>query len=432
MNNVKMPNTPPKGFKDVFGRPAWMENVVSQALVNWHHLRGYKLLRVPVIERVTSFSKDVVGSSPWPEWNIKNCICLKLENYDRDYKTVDYLDVLLIPEATVSVARWLSTYVEKEGHNIFPLKIMYYCPCFRNENIESLIDNYKLRQFDQFGIEILGTSSEYADIETILLIVEGLEHVGIARNNILVRIGDIRLLKSLAKRTRLNEATTLFCKQIMDRIAETRAKGEKVEKLKKMLYEKIYVRSIPFDVKKAWEDLADTATSYKNIHKLSALLDNSIISNLKKLSSHLDSLNVSSILDLAVVRSHEYYNSLVMEVDIHNKGINVVEIAGGGRYNRLVSPFLPKESRPIPAVGYAYGLQRICGILSKMGKDIRIEFNVRLKPAEKVVIPQSGDPVKDFKLANKYAREGKQADVYVGDFNSNLRDYVRANKAILA
>src|ERR1017187_8028201 len=138
-----------------------------------HYARGYELLRIPVLERQTSFSKEVVGSSPWPEWNPHNCITVDLNDYDRDFHIIGTLPTLLIPEGTVSVARWLSRHVANVGADkALPLKLMYGCPCFRNESIDSLRDGHKLRAFDQFGIEVIGSSSEYADVEIILSIVD--------------------------------------------------------------------------------------------------------------------------------------------------------------------------------------------------------------------------------------------------------------------
>lgn len=425
---MAIPNKPPKGFKDVFDSEAWLENVVSQALTYLHFMRGYKLLKLPIIERDTSFSKEVVGSSPWPEWNEKNCISLTLEDYDSSYQKVGTMKGLLIPEGTVSVARWLSTIVEGNDQAL-PLKIMYNCPCFRNESIETLVDGHKLRQFDQFGMEILGSSSSYADIETMLLIVNGLEHLGINRGEILVRLGDIRLFNSLAQRMGLDETDTVLCKELLDGIAEDRAKGKDISGLTDRLYQKINFQCLDPVLKTAWQDLTNISSNYRNVTRISPILEDGIISDLKEMCRHLEKLGVRSILDLAVVRSHEYYTSIVMEVDVYNDNHQVIEVAGGGRYDRLISPFTPEEHPPIPAIGYAYGLQRVCKLLKKTNNDNGIEFTMRLSPEERVVIARSGDPVRDYKLANSYIAEGKQADVFLGDNILDIDGYAKSNGA---
>jgi histidyl-tRNA synthetase len=426
-----IPNQPPKGFKDVFDNEAWLENVVSQALTNIHFMRGYKLLKLPIIERETSFSKEVVGSSPWPEWNEKNCIPLSLEDYNDSYRKVGSMKGLLIPEGTVSVARWLSTIVEETNHPL-PLKIMYNCPCFRNESIESLVDGHKLRQFDQFGMEILGSSSLYADIETMLLIVDGLDHLGIDRDEILVRLGDIRLYNSLAEKTGLDYEDTIFCKELLDQIAENRAKKEDISELRKNLYQRIGFEHLEDSLRTAWNDLTNVAANHDEISEISEILPSEHITSLKRMAEYLHELGVKSILDLAVVRSHEYYTSVVMEVDVYNENHQVIEVAGGGRYDRLISPFTPEEHPPIPAIGYAYGLQRVCKLLRKTNNDNGIEFTMRLRPEEKLVIPRSGNPAKDYRFANLCIKEGKQADVYLGDDASTIDFYAKSNGADIA
>lgn|SRR4030042_968828 len=425
---MAIPNKPPKGFKDVFDKEAWLENVVSQTLTNLHFMRGYKLLKLPIIERDTSFSEEVVGSSPWPEWNEKNCISLSLEDYDHSYQNVGTIKGLLIPEGTVSVARWLSTIIEESDYAL-PLKIMYNCPCFRNESIESLVEGHKSRQFDQFGMEILGSSSFYADIETMLLIVDGLEHLGIKRDKILVRLGDIRLFNSLAQRTNLDEKDTVLCKELLDGIAEDRAKGKDTSGLKHLLYQKIGLQHLDPDLRAAWQDLTNLSANYKDMKKISPIIDRKEISELKELGRHLDELDVHSIIDLAVVRSHEYYTSTVLEVDVYYEHYQAIEVAGGGRYDRLISPFLLKNHPPIPAIGYAYGLQRVCSLLKKTNNSGGIELTMRLNPEERVVIARSGNPVRDYKLANLHITKGKQADVFLGDNSSDIDCYAQSNGA---
>jgi histidyl-tRNA synthetase len=415
---------PPRGFTDLCGQDAWLENVVSQSLTNLHYMRGYRLLKLPVIERATSFSKEVVGSSPWPEWNERNCMALNLSDYDSQYNEIGSTRCLLIPEGTVSVARWLSTQQDR----ILPLKIMYNCQCFRNEPIDHLLDGHKLRQFDQFGIEILGTSSDYADLEAILLAVDGLVALGVSREEVLVRLSDIRLFNQMAKMTGLNEQARIECKELLDAIAETRAKRGDVGELKRTLYQRVDHGNLDGHTRSGWDALADTSATHQDLGAEFPTLDSSVISGLRRMSSRLGRLGVKSIVDLAVVRSHEYYTSTVMEVDVCRGKHHVVEIAGGGRYDRLIAPFLPGDRIPIPAVGYSYGLQRVCRLVSE-ACDTGIRLAMSLVPAGRVVVASSGDPARDFQLANTYIRQGIRADVFVGDDNEDTARYAQASKA---
>lgn len=411
---MPMPNRPPKGFYDVFDDEAWLENIVSQTLTNLHYMHGYKLLKLPIIERKSSFSKEVVGSSPWPEWNAKNCIPVAIDDYNSGYVKVGTLDGLLIPEGTVSVARWLSTLVEDQ-EDVLPLKIMYNCPCFRNESIESLIDGHKLRQFDQFGMEILGSSSFHADVETMMLIVEGLNYLGVSKGDILVRLGDVRLFSLLAVTTGLGESDTIRAKELLDRIAETRAKGDDVRGFIEQIHQLVGHEHLDSKLRTAWDDLITTSGHYSSVKNISSVLPEEQVTYLKRLSQVLEGLGIQSIIDLAVVRSHEYYTSVVMEVDVSTDNYNVIEIAGGGRYDRLISPFTADDHPPIPAIGYAYGLQRVCTLFKQSCGDAEIDLTMCLRPTDRLLIHRTVDPVSDYTRVSSFIASGKQALVYLGD-----------------
>ena len=68
----------------------------------------YDEIKIPIIEYFTSFDEDIVGKSPWPEWNSKGIFSFEIENYYDSYLEKPTVEkVLLIPEGTTSVTRWL-------------------------------------------------------------------------------------------------------------------------------------------------------------------------------------------------------------------------------------------------------------------------------------------------------------------------------------
>ena len=73
-----------------------------------------------------------------------------------------------------------------------------------------------------------------------------------------------------------------------------------------------------------------------------------------------------------LVRSHEYYTGIVYEVDLKIDDTIFVEVAGGGRYNKLISKFLAGKEYQIPAVGFAYGLERLVEFLNSCKSLIRV------------------------------------------------------------
>jgi histidyl-tRNA synthetase len=169
---------PLEGFADIYGYEKRIIEYLKWKLTEFFQLWGYEILEMPLVEKCTSFNEEIVGYSPWPEWDKKGCFYVKVDDYVDNYtESPSEKEALLIPEGTISVTRWIAEQLLKNIKNILPLKIFYITPCFRNELINKLFETKK-RQFDQVGLEILGIQSKNADIENILLIVKGLEYIG--------------------------------------------------------------------------------------------------------------------------------------------------------------------------------------------------------------------------------------------------------------
>jgi histidyl-tRNA synthetase len=72
-------------------------------------------------------------------------------------------------------------------------------------------------------------------------------------------------------------------------------------------------------------------------------------------------------IDFCTIRGQEYYTGPVFEMDIRSGSSIYPKIAGGGRYDQLMSKFLQTDSISVPAIGFAYGLERLLNVLSHEG-----------------------------------------------------------------
>ena len=61
------------------------------------------------------------------------------------------------------------------------LKVYYIIPCFRNEGIENL-SSTKRREFNQIGLEYIGSQDLDADIEAFYLCYKGLNSITNPKN----------------------------------------------------------------------------------------------------------------------------------------------------------------------------------------------------------------------------------------------------------
>jgi len=69
----------------------------------------------------------------------------------------------------------------------------------------------------------------------------------------------------------------------------------------------------------------------------------------------LDSSRVQ--LDLGLTRGMQYYTGTLFEI-YHGDGRSAMQLCGGGRYDELATVL--GGTKNVPAVGFAYGLERLC------------------------------------------------------------------------
>jgi histidyl-tRNA synthetase len=123
-------------------------------------------------------------------------------------------------------------------------------------------------------------------------------------------------------------------------------------------------------------------------------------------------------IDPSVVRGLEYYTGPVFEAELtfevkgeDGKPIRFGSVGGGGRYDGLVSRFLPE---PVPATGFSIGVSRLLSALKAIKSPI-VEAGAR--PGPVVVLAMDKDPAA---LAGYQAivadlrRAGIPAEMYLG------------------
>lgn len=374
--NPSAANTPVIGMEDIFGLPQRKFHAVSRMLESVAHRFGYDEILMPLVERASSFSESVVGQS----WDPRGCFFFDIVDYSKAFSVKeDEVPVVLIPEGTISVARWLGLQIASTPDLVFPIKIFYNTPCFRNEPIDTL-SHRKKRQFDQFGIEILGTRNLGADVEIIWLMGEMLEALGIPKSNMIVRVSNIQILLHLFNDSGIDHPDDIRIKEAMDEMAECRAKGthDCVEKNKARFWKVLNNYHLTDEMKLAWRAMLhhDSVTVNSDLRANFPARYKSLFDELELIATQLNHHHLNVVADLCVVRSHEYYTNFSFEIDVKIRQNLYLEIAGGGRYNKLVGHFIDSEKkdsidRPhidiVPSTGFAFGMQRLIGMLEDVG-----------------------------------------------------------------
>lgn len=359
-----------EGFKEKYGKELLREEYVKRVLFDIASDFNYKKIVIPILERENSFSEQIVGNSPWPEWNKKSCFYFDIHNYYDDYSQSQKEKVLLIPEGTVSVTRWIADQIEVNKVK-FPIKLFYMLNCYRNELI-SMLTETKRREFEQFGLEILGSDSLLSDVEALNMVCLCLERLGVNKNCMRPRINNVAIYRMLVKDSKISERNSLVIKECLDNIAESKAgkHPELLQKYKNKIYEILESKKLSKKCKLMWRAIIES--SYNELDKLKSVFDSkyhAYFNELDLIRENFALNDINILIDPCVIRSHEYYTGLSFEFDVIVENAHFIEIAGGGRYDRLVGRFLIQHNKidKVPCTGFAFGFERLIDMLDKLG-----------------------------------------------------------------
>ncbi len=434
---------PLRGFRDAFGQQVRIKNLIAHKASEVFQKWGYEQIVFPLVERASSFSEQVVGSSPWPEWDKRSVFYLHVQDYGKSYNNIpEQIPSLLVPEGTISVSRWLAKILttNKNVNDLFPIKVFYITPCFRNELI-SRLSSTKVREFNQVGAEILGASNLLSDIEVLFLIYEGFKAMEVPRESITIRIGSVEIFNSLCDESNVDQKTRSILKNSLDTIAESRA-GKQPERLQPEINKVMRIANqmnLSDQSLGKWRIVCNTFVTKLDRQVGKLLGYQKSISDLNTVASVLQAKGIKCVIDPAVVRSHEYYTGIVYEIDLMVGNKIFVEVAGGGRYNKLISKFLAGKKYQIPAVGFAYGLERISEFFDLIHRSASKQFSVKYwvdqNSVDEVLYSNSESTqeiIGIFSLSEKLRRKNKRVSIYVGDGNEKqARKYSKKLRAKL-
>lgn len=361
--------------------------------------------------------------SPWPGWNKKGLIWLDIPNYDSNYRELNREPCALIPEGTVSICRWLSNHLVANGKSnpadLLPLKVFYILNCFRNEPLQDLTER-KFREFKQIGLESLGPSCLESDMEVICIITGVIESFGVPRQSILVRFSDIRLFDRLCQKENISGGDKIALKEDLDNLAEKRALGERggILTLSSQIVSRLRQLGVGGSGLEKWKRLfLYTHKDGDRLLEFAGEEDQSVADSLRRLGDLLEEFDVPGQFDPCVVRSHEYYTHTVFETDVVVNGKTFLEVAGGGRYNRIVQN-MSNNQLIVPATGFAYGLERLL-LVTKEIYSVRpleggaVRYWLSPKSADLVVFSTS--PTTALEVARGLRSPSQRVDVYTYD-----------------
>lgn len=342
MLNIKKP----RGTNDFFYESASKLEFIEKKIKDIVKLYGYERIRTPIFESTDLFTRgigedtDIVG---------KEMFTFE----DRGGRSLT-----LRPEGTASVVR---AYIENSMQNEFSInKLFYIGTMYRAERPQK----GRYREFNQFGMECIGTSSPLIDAEVIALNINILKEFGIENANLII-----------------NTVGCPKCKPNYNKVLREAIGNRKEELCEtcKRRYETNILRILDCKNEKCKEIMKDIPKFYDYVCE-------ECKEHFDKLCEELNKINQKFIIEPMLVRGLDYYTKTVFEFQTNALGSQSA-ILGGGRYDNLIGLF--NSGKNIPALGSAMGLERLLIILENnqnIVKDRLDIFVIAFKETEKEIL----------------------------------------------
>ncbi len=313
-----------KGTRDILPSEVHQWQYLENFLREYFRRNNYKEIRTPAFEVTELFTRGIGGETD----------VVSKEMYT-------FLDkggssLTLKPELTAPVMR---AFIQNNLEQYAPLTKVYYMDAlFRQERPQK----GRLRQFHQFGFEILGSPHPEADAETIQTTYElyrelGLDELKIRLNSIGSRSSRNQYLEILRKA--LLPFRDEFCGTCQERLDKNvlRLFDCKVESCREIM-------------DKRAPSILDYLNDEDRLH-------------FQTVCTLLDATGVPYIIDKTLVRGLDYYTRTTFEITSPLLGAQDA-ICGGGRYDHLIEDL---GGKPTPGVGMASGMERLLLILEQIG-----------------------------------------------------------------
>lgn len=313
----------PKGTQDVLPSQSFKWREIERLVRDAADRFGFTEIRLPTFEETGLFVRSVGDTTD----------VVQKEMYSVTAK--GDAEFTLRPEGTAGAMRaLLENGVLNEG---IPQKLFYVQSCFRHEQPQS----GRLREFHQFGCELVGTASPCADAEIIAMAKYVLAQAGI--KNVELYINSIGCRTCRAE---YHRALKDYFGKRREELCET-CQGRLEKNPMRILDCKSEVCSeIAKDAPVITDYLCDDCREH-----------------FESVKRFLGAMNVSFKVDPGIVRGLDYYTRTVFEFVSTEIGAQGT-VCGGGRYDGLIESL---GGAPTPALGFGAGIERMMLLMEKQG-----------------------------------------------------------------
>lgn len=322
----------PRGTVDTLPQEAKKWQFVEDQLKDVCGRFHFDEIRTPLFEHTELFQRGVGDSTD----------IVQKEMYtfeDRGGRSLT-----LRPEGTASVAR---AFVENKlfGNPSQPVKLCYFAQMFRYERPQK----GRMRQLNQFGVEVLGSADPAVDAEVIDLAMTCYQELGLKSLKLVINsLGD-------------NESRNNHRQALVDHFSPH--KDELCSDCQ------IRLDQNPLRILDCKTDRDHPAM--QNAPSILDYLNEESRSYFDQVQNYLTKMGIEYEVDKNLVRGLDYYNHTAFEIMSEADGFGAIAtLAGGGRYNGLIEELGGPST---PGIGFGMGMERLIMALDAENKEMSID-----------------------------------------------------------
>ena len=366
MKSEKLILETPYGTRDLLPEDAAEMRHVENNLSGLFRLWGYDEVVTPTIEHLETLV---------PRISAENSLFMLLGNQNKP--------LALRNEMTTPIARLVSSRLKDAPT---PLKLSYLGNVFRVEQTQM----GRQCEFHQAGVELMGSDTPASDAEIVALAIESVLTCGI--KDFQIHMGQVDFLDGMLAYYEVEDEQCKEFKSAIER-HDIVFINHLIDALPLSLEDRETLKTLPLlngkdDLLKRLYDLPLNTQS------------RSAVDNLAAIYALIQSYGYEDYVrfDLGTIRDFNYYTGMVFEG--YSIGLGF-PLCGGGRYDHLLTEY----GHPMPATGFALGVERILLALSRQGGQI-------LHSSKDVYIGYADDCVDQaIRRATELRREGKVAEL---------------------
>ncbi|MDQ7786809.1 MAG: histidine--tRNA ligase [Thermodesulfovibrionales bacterium] len=355
-----------KGIHDIYPPDISLWQHIEKVAADIFTVFGFQEIRAPIIESTDIFVRSIGETTD----------IVEKEMYT--FTDKGGRRITLRPEGTAPVVR---CYVENYLYNLpSPQKYFYAGPMFRYERPQA----GRFRQFFQIGAEAFGVAEPKIDAEILSMLKLLFERLGL--RELCFQVNSIGCEQC---RPGYRKALVSFFSDKLEGLCPDCTRRYELNPLRILDCKVDSCKRVRQDAPRVTEHLCSDCENHFG-----------------SLLSLLELLEVPHSINPDMVRGLDYYTRTTFEVTCEHLGAQNA-VAAGGRYDRLVQEF---GGPPIPAIGFAVGMERLVSLLKSSG-----EQNI---PAPRTFIAVLGEDAgkQGLALANRLREQGIWTEIgYTGN-----------------